>query len=97
MPKTFYEDQKVIWEITFYSDQKKKFPVDPDTIEFHLKKPDGTTDEAIPAANGEVGSGKWKAEYVLDQYGTWEWRWFTDDPRIVAQGEIWVVKDNVDD
>ena len=95
MPKTFYQDEKLIWKTTFYSDEKKTVPVDPSTIEFHVKKPDGTTDTATPASDGSTG--KWKAEYTVDQYGVWEWRWITETPRIVSQGEIWVIQRNVED
>jgi len=95
MPKTFYQDEKIIFEQIFYSDQAKTTPVDPDIVVFEVKKPDGTVDDTtIPVSNG--GVGKWKAEYVVDQFGTWEWRWHTDLPRIVAQGEIWVIENNVD-
>lgn len=92
MPKTFFQDEKVIDEITFYSDKAKTVPVDPATREFHLKKPDGTAASVIPVSNGSTG--KWKVEYVVDQYGTWEWHWKTDNPRIVSQGEIWVIQRN---
>ena len=95
MPKSFYQDEKVIFKITFYSDEKKTIPVDPNTIKFEVKKPDGTIDDtSAPISDGDTGH--WKAEYVVDQYGTWEWRWKTETPRIIAQGEIWVVADNVD-
>ena len=93
MPKTFYQDEKAIFTQTFYSDEAKTTPVDPAVIEFKVKKPDGTTDTAVPV--DLTGVGKWKAEYTLDQYGTWEWHWKTDSPRIIAQGEIIVIKRNV--
>lgn len=94
MPKTFFQDEKAIFEIIFYSDKERTIPVDPVTMEFHVKKPDGTTGTATPVSNGTTGY--WKAEYTLDQYGTWEWRWNTETPRIISQGEIWVIQDNVD-
>ena len=98
MPKTFYQDEKLIFKQIFYSDPEKTQPVDPDIIVFEVKRPDGTTDTTTtPVRDGLSGDiGHWKAEYVVDQYGTWEWRWKTDLPRIIAQGEIWVVKDNVE-
>jgi len=95
MPKSFYQDEKVIFKIIFYSDEKKTIPVNPNTITFEVKKPDGTIDNATVAVS-DGDTGHWKAEYVVDQYGTWEWRWKTETPRIIAQGEIWVVPDNVD-
>jgi hypothetical protein len=95
MPKTFFQDEKVIFEVTFYSDRKRTIPVDPSTIEFHIKSPDGISNAGTPTSNG--GTGMWKAEYVLDKYGTWEWRWHTDTPRIVSQGEIWVIERNTED
>lgn len=95
MPKSFAQDEKVIWEITFYSDKNKTIPVDPVTRKFEVKKPDGTVDDTtVPIFSGTTG--KWRAEYVVDQFGTWEWRWITETPRVVAQGEIWVVENNVD-
>lgn len=95
MAKSFNQDEKAIFEQIFYSDQQKTQPVDPDIIAFEIKKPDGTVDDSvIPVSNGPTGY--WKAEYVLDQFGTWEWRWITDLPRIVAQGEIWVIQRNVE-
>lgn len=95
MPKTFYQDEKLIFKQIFYSDEAKTTPVDPDTIVFEVKKPDGTTDDATIAVS-DGPTGYWKAEYVVDQFGTWEWRWKTELPRIIAQGEIWVVENNVD-
>lgn len=95
MAKTFFQDSKLIFKNTFYSDEAKTIPVDPTTIIFEVKKPDGTIDSSTtPASNG--GTGYWKAEYVVDQYGIWEWRWITSVPRIVAQGEILVIENNVD-
>ena len=95
MAKTFFQDTKVIFEQIFYNDKAKTDPVDPTTITFEIKKPDGTTDDAVtPVSNG--GTGYWKVEYIVDQYGTWEWRWITEAPRIVAQGEIEVIQNNVD-
>lgn len=95
MPKSFFQDEKVIFTNIFYSDQAKTIPVDPGSIVFEVKKPDGTVDDTtVPTTNGSTGH--WKAEYVVDQYGTWEWRWKTETPRIIAQGEIWVIKDNVE-
>ena len=95
MPKTFYQDEKLIFKQIFYSDEAKTIPVDPDIIVFEVKKPDGTVDDTTTVVS-DGSTGKWKAEYVVDQYGTWEWRWKTDLPRIIAQGEIWVIKDNVE-
>jgi hypothetical protein len=95
MPKTFLQDEKLIFTNIFYSDEAKTIPVNPGTIVFEVKKPDGTVDDTtVVVSNG--GTGYWKAEYVVDQYGTWEWRWKTENPRIVAQGEFWVIKDNVE-
>jgi len=95
MPKTFYQDEKIIFKNIFYSDPEKTIAVDPDIIVFEVKKPDGTIDNTtVPTADGPVGH--WTAEYVVDQFGTWEWRWKTDLPRIIAQGEIWVIENNVD-
>ena len=95
MAKSFFQDEKVIFKNIFYSDPAKTMPVDPDVITFEVKKPDGTVDNTtIPVSDGPTGY--WKAEYVVDQYGTWEWRWITDLPRIVAQGEIWVIKNNTE-
>jgi hypothetical protein len=44
MPKTFFQDEKVIFTNIFYSDQAKTIPVDPGSIIFEVKKPDGTVD-----------------------------------------------------
>lgn len=95
MPKTFYQDEKVIWKVTFYSDKERTIPVDPSTVELHLEKPDGTVAMA-DVDNGDA-TGQFLGSYTLDQWGTWEWRWKTESPRIISQGEIIVIKENVPD
>ena len=83
----------MIWTITFYSDKERTTPVDPTDVDLLIKKPDGSSDSAT--ITDLTGTGKFQGEYVVDQYGTWEWRWETSSPTIVAQGEIFVIQRNV--
>ncbi len=96
MPKSFFQDEKVIWRITFYSDVAKTTPVDPASRVFEVEKPDGTVDDTATVTS-DGSTGHWKAEYTVDQYGEWQWRWITETPRIVAQGKIFVIRRNVEE
>jgi len=91
----FTEDTTVEWRITFYNDIFKTTPVDPGTITFSVRKPDGTVDSATAVQN-ETGTGNYSARYLVDQYGEWGWRWETTAPSIASQGTIFVVKNNME-
>lgn len=93
MPKSFYQDEEVVFKITFYSDKERTTPVNPADVDLELQKPDGTVVAATVAPVGPTG--QYQGTYVLDEYGTWDWRWQTESPRIISQGSIIVVERNV--
>lgn len=90
---TFFEDSDVIFRITFYSDETKTTPIDPSTVVFTVKAPDGT--EVTPSVNDDPGTGNFSSDHIFDQYGDWQWHWQTENPRIVDQGTITIVPRNV--
>lgn len=89
----FFEGENVVWKKTFYSDIDKTTPVDPATVTFKLLAPDNTV--VSPPVIDEAEIGNFSSSHILDKYGRWEWRWQTDNPRIVDQGTIFVIKRNV--
>lgn len=95
MPKTFLQDESPIWRITFYEDEERTTPVNPVTVDFFLKRPDGTVVEPTVTATGPTG--EFETTFVVDMYGRWKYRWKTETPRIIAQGEIEVIEQNVPD
>lgn len=90
---TFFEDSDVIFRITFYSDETKTTPVDPGTVTFTVKAPDGTV--YTPTVFDDPGTGKFSSDYIFDTWGDWQWHWQTENPRIVDQGIITIVPRNV--
>lgn len=90
---TFFEDEDVIFRITFYSDETKTTPVDPATVVFTVKAPDGT--ETSPSVTDESGTGNFSSSHIFDQWGDWQWHWQTENPRTVDQGVITIVQRNV--
>lgn len=93
----FVEGEEVIFQTTFYNDRTKLAPVDPATVTFEIEKPSGTIVNVTPSLDGSrpTNVGKYIAFYVVDQYGTWNWRWATQSPIVVRQGTFEVVRDNV--
>ncbi len=89
----FIQGETVIWRITFYTDETKSTPVDPSTQVFQLQAPDGTVQ--TPTVSNDTGTGKFSAQYTVDQYGLWDWRWTTTTPAIASQGTINVIEKNV--
>lgn len=89
----FFQDENVIWRKTFYSDVSKDTPIDPVSVVFKLLSPAGAV--ISPTVIDESGTGNFSSSYVLDEYGTWQWRWITETPRIVDQGTIFVKEKNV--
>lgn len=92
--REFFQDTTVVWTKTFYSDVNKTTPVDPASVVFKLKKPSGAS--VTPTVANDAGTGNFSSSYVVDEYGTWEWRWVTSNPAVVDQGTITVIKRNVE-
>jgi hypothetical protein len=94
--RKFFEDEDVIFETTFYSDKLKTTAVDPVTVVLELEKPDGTTVTPTVTQNGSrpANLGKYITDYIVTDYGVWAWRWKTETPRFVRQGEFEVVQNN---
>lgn len=86
----FEQGEEVIFEATFYSDVLKTTPVDPTTINLEIQKPDGTIESATVTENGArpANEGKYIAQYIVSDYGNYDWRWQTDNPLFVRQGTI---------
>lgn len=97
MARTFEQGEEVIFEVTFYSDRAKTSPVDPTTVELEIQRPDGTIDTATVTENGSrpTNVGKYIAEYIVDDYGNYDWRWQTGNPIFIRQGTIKVNPDLV--
>ncbi len=90
---TFFEDADVIFRITFYEDETKTTPVDPTTVVFTVKDPAGNV--ITPAVVNETGTGNFSSNYIFDIYGTWQWHWQTENPRVLDQGALNIVPRNV--
>jgi len=90
----FFQDENIVWQKTFYSDITKTTPVDPSTVVFKIKSPNGTV--STPTVVNEAGTGNFSSSKVVNEYGDWEWRWLTTGPTIVDQGTITVIKRNVE-
>lgn len=97
MSRTFEQGEEVIFEATFYSDRLKTTTVDPTTVELEIQKPDGTIEMATVNQNGArpANTGKYIAEYIVDDYGNYDWRWQTGNPLFIRQGTIKVNPDLV--
>lgn len=89
----FFEEENVVWKKTFYSDATKTNPIDPATVVFKLLSPVGAI--ISPTVVNEAGTGNFSSSHIVDVYGKWEWRWQTENPRIVDQGTIYVKERNV--
>lgn len=89
----FFQDENIVWSKTFYSDASQETPVDPASVVFKLLSPTGTIISAT--VTNEPGTGVFSAAQVVDEYGDWNWRWETENPRIVDQGTIYVREKNV--
>lgn len=98
MTVTVIQDEEAIWNVTFYNDQAKTDPVDPGTVTLRLEGPDGSVVEPDVDEDGSrpANVGKYTASHIFDEYGTWDWRWITDTPRIVKQDTIKVIQRNVE-
>ncbi len=97
MTQIFQQGEEVVFEATFYSDREKTTPVDPTSVDLEIQKPDGTIESAAPSENGTrpANVGKYRATYVVDDYGDYDWRWVTGNPIFVRQGTIKVKPDLV--
>ena len=95
----FYQDEEVNFEVTFYSDRAKTTPVDPGTVTLELTDPGDNVVTTIVAENGSrpANIGKYTSSNVMDSYGIWQWKWITENPRIVRQGTLQVIQTNQDD
>lgn len=90
----FFQDEDVVWRVTFYSDDLRTTTVDPTGVVFKIESPSGVIN--TPTVTDESGVGNFSATYVVDEFGDWNWKWVTDDPRIVIQGTITVLPSLVD-
>jgi len=50
---------------------KNRQPVDPSSIVFEFKRPDGSTDSKSMADMSKLADGLWELYYTFDQAGTW--------------------------
>ena len=89
----FFQDENIVWSKTFYSDASQETPVDPTSVVFKLLSPTGNIISAT--VTDEPDTGNFSAQYTVDEYGDWNWRWETDEPRIIDQGTIFVKERNV--
>jgi hypothetical protein len=90
MTQTFYQDEQIIFNITFYSDAAKTLPVDPTTVTLEVQKPNLSVVNPTVSPDGArpANTGKYTASYVVVDYGLHDWRWITVSPIIVRQGNI---------
>lgn len=97
MARTFEQGEEVIFEATFYSDRLKTTPVDPTTVTLEIQKPNGVIVTATVSANGArpANTGKYIAQYIVADYGNYDWRWQTGNPLFIRQGTIKVNPDLV--
>jgi hypothetical protein len=70
--------------------------VDPGTLKFVMRKPSGTTLTYTYEPSGEVikdATGRYHVDLVLDEHGTWDWRWEAGVPYAGAiEGTVRVQK-----
>jgi hypothetical protein len=97
MARTFEQGEEVIFEVTFYSDRLKTTPVDPSGVTLEIQKPNGAIVGVSVAPNGArpANIGKFIAQYIVADYGNYDWRWETGNPLFVRQGTIKVNPDVV--
>lgn len=94
MPR-FVEDEEVIFDVTFYEDPERTTAVDPSTVTLQVESPGGVVSTPTVSQDGArpLNTGKFTAAHIVDQYGVWNWKWKTENPRIVKQGSFVVEKD----
>ena len=97
MARTFEQGEEVIFEVIFYSDRLKANPVDPNTVILEIQKPNGAIVNPTVSANGArpANLGKFIAQYIVADYGDYDWRWETNNPLFIRQGTIKVNPDLV--
>ena len=89
----FFQDENITFQKIFYSDVTKNSPIDPASVVLSLLSPTGAV--VSPTVANDPGTGAFSASHVVDEYGDWQWRWQTENPRIVDQGTIYVKEKNV--
>lgn len=97
MARIFEQGEEVIFEVVFYSDKLKTTPVDPNTVTLEIQKPNGTIVNPTVSLNGArpANVGKYIAQYIVSDYGDYDWRWQTNNPLFIRQGTIKVNPDLV--
>ena len=61
-----------------FTNSETDAPLDPDTVTFRVRKPDGTlTDYVYPASVTKTATGAYQADVDADQAGSWRWRVFS--------------------
>lgn len=107
MSKRTVQGEEGTWRTRFFDlpdvddETVRGDPVDPDEITFLIKSPDGVVTEIVGSEFGDHGDddfvGRYEASFVFDEWGRHEWKWITENPRIVKQGHTDVDQSNVDD
>lgn len=76
-----------------FTDAETGVAVDPDTVTFRVRKPDGTvTDYAYPAQATKTAVGAYQADVDADQAGSWRWRAFSTGNGQAAEEDGFTVR-----
>lgn len=68
-----------------FRDPLTNAPVDPTTVEAHVRRPDGaTTIYEYPATIARVGAGIYRIAHATDMPGEWQCRWEAGGNRVGA-------------
>lgn len=90
----FYEDEDVVFDVTFYDAKARISPVDPSSIVLEIEAPSGILYTPTVYEDGArpQNVGKYTSSYTVDEWGEYHWRWKTEGPRLVKQGKFDVIK-----
>ena len=76
-----------------FTDAESGAAIDPDTVAFRVREPDGTlTDYAYPAEVTKTAVGAYQVDVDADQAGSWRWRVFSTGNGQAAEEDGFTVR-----